>query len=468
MSDAPSGNLSPPGVSGQAVRRGLFGRARSLTRLGDHGRYRLDKILFHDGLGTVWAAFDEVTAARVAIRVFDGSLRDTAEARQRLRSRLHAIPHITHPNVAIVFAHDVSERGPAFMTMEQLSGETLAQRVERDGTIPPAEAASIGAALAQGLAAAHERGVKHGGITPDFVFMTSKGPKLLGVGLGDLAGGAPAENQASVAGDLLGLMNLVKTISAGPFAELGGGSDISAERLPGGAVGAVREQAEREKAEQDTAGRRAAAQERAERERAEREAADRERAEREAVERDQADRERAAWETAEREQEDRERAQRERVERRKADRERAEREAVERDQADRERAEREAVERDQADRERAALEAAEREQTDRERAQREKAERRKADRERAQREAVERDQADRERAQREAAEREQSDRERAEREKAERRKADRERAQREAVEREQSDRERAEREEAEHADPRLSRRHRRWRREGKV
>lgn len=239
MMDVPQGHSSQPEVPGvgERSRRGRLGRrARPSPELGG-GAYRLERWLFEDPLGTVWDAVGSGTRARVAVRVFEGPVVGTPEARRRLRSRLRATPQIRHPNVALVFSHEVKDKGYAFMTMEELQGETLAQRLRRDGPVPLEEATELGAALARGLSAAHERGVTHGGIAPEMVFITSRGPKLLGLGIGDLVHSRAGRSGNAAADDVLGLMRLVQTIAASPFTGANGEPGWPVQTLPGGVVG---------------------------------------------------------------------------------------------------------------------------------------------------------------------------------------------------------------------------------------
>jgi PASTA domain-containing protein len=180
----------------------------------------------------VWDAVGQGTGARVAIQVFEGPVVGTPNARRLLRSRLQATPQIRHPNVALVFDHEVKDKGHAFVTMEALHGETLSQRVARDGPVPFDEATLMGAALARGLAAAHERGVTHGGITSELVFITSQGPKLLGLGIGDLGHVHAEASGDPMADDVLELMRLVQAVAASPGGAVGKGalSDDPADR----------------------------------------------------------------------------------------------------------------------------------------------------------------------------------------------------------------------------------------------
>jgi len=363
MAQAPKGRQDRPGtpVVGETSRRGHIGRrARHYPKLAG-GAYLLDRRLFQDPLGTVWDAVVGATGARVAIRVFEGPVIGTQEARRILRSRLRATPQIRHPNVALVFNHDVKEKGYAFVTMEELRGETLSQRLARDGPVPLEEATEMGAALARGLAAAHERGVTHGGIAPEMVFITSGGPKLLGLGIGDLGHGYAGSSGDAAADDILGLMRLVKTITASPVAGANG-EGSPPKVLLGGAVG--QEALSSDPATRPSAQELAAALAEGPEFLAEPSeasypvAADVLREEKEQAERaarEQADRERLELETVKRaEREDAQREQRER-------RARGEREASERE----EHASREAVETDLEPAEPEAVEQAERERAKR-------------------------------------------------------------------------------------------------------
>ncbi len=362
MAEAPKARQDRPQapVVGETSRRGHIGRrARHYPKLAG-GAYVLHRRLFQDPLGTVWDAVVSATGARVAIRVFEGPAIGTLDARQILRSRLRATPQIRHPNVALVFNHDVKEKGYAFVTMEELRGETLSQRLARDGPVPLEEATEIGAALARGLAAAHERGVTHGGIAPEMVFITSGGPKLLGLGIGDLGHGYAGSSGDAAADDVLGLMRLVKTIAASPSAGADG-EGSPPKVLLGGAVGqdALSKHPAARPSAQELAAALADGPEfladpseatypvpavpREEKEQAERAA------------REQADRERVELETVKRAE--REAAEREQRERRA----RAEREALERE----EHANREAVETDLKPAEPEALERTERERAER-------------------------------------------------------------------------------------------------------
>jgi serine/threonine-protein kinase len=101
-------------------------------------------------------------------------------------SRLH------HPNVVPVIDYSCAEDEPLYLAMELVEGETLADRLDR-GPIPAAEAISIAAQIARGLAHAHERGVVHRDLKPSNIGIDAAGePRILDFGLALIAsdGGA--------------------------------------------------------------------------------------------------------------------------------------------------------------------------------------------------------------------------------------------------------------------------------------
>ena len=89
---------------------------------------------------------------------------------------------LSHPNILVLY--DVgADAGIHFVVTELLEGETLRERIAR-GPLPWRKAAEMGAAIAEGLAAAHSKGIVHQDIKPANIFLTSDGRvKILDFGL---------------------------------------------------------------------------------------------------------------------------------------------------------------------------------------------------------------------------------------------------------------------------------------------
>ncbi|XVQ08305.1 protein kinase domain-containing protein [Spirillospora sp. CA-255316] len=151
-------------------------------RLG--GRYRLVEPLGHGGMAVVWRAVDTVLDREVAVKVprTDGP----EEFTRRLRREARTAAGLEHPAITSVYDFGEAElpsggRLP-FVVMELLGGASLADRLA-GGPLPWAEAAAVGARLAEALAVAHAAGVVHRDVKPANVFLTPTGVKVLDFGI---------------------------------------------------------------------------------------------------------------------------------------------------------------------------------------------------------------------------------------------------------------------------------------------
>jgi PAS domain S-box-containing protein len=136
------------------------------------GRYRLDHRVARGGFGVVYAGVDVETGRPVAAKVLSpprtGEGRDHLE---RFRREGVAALRVDHPNAVDILDQGVTDAGLPYLVMELLSGETLRDRMDRDGTLAIGHVLDIGASVAGCLAAAHERGVTHRDITPANIFL---------------------------------------------------------------------------------------------------------------------------------------------------------------------------------------------------------------------------------------------------------------------------------------------------------
>ncbi|MEU4557867.1 serine/threonine-protein kinase [Actinoplanes sp. NPDC023936] len=150
-------------------------------------RYRLVTLLETGGMAQVWRTTDELLDRPVAVKLPAGDTRAAhlAWREARLAARL------SHPGIAAVHDYREAVRPDGsvapFVVMELLSGETVAARLA-DGPMPWGEAVSIGAAVAEALAAAHAAGVVHRDIKPGNVMLCPGGVKLLDFGISATAG----------------------------------------------------------------------------------------------------------------------------------------------------------------------------------------------------------------------------------------------------------------------------------------
>jgi eukaryotic-like serine/threonine-protein kinase len=195
-----------PSVSPETLTAG--DDARSLVG-GQFGPFRVVAWLGQGGMGCVYRAEDTRLGRMVALKLLPPGLAPDAAARAGLLREAKSAAAINHPRVATIY--EVGEiEGVAFIAMEHVQGQTLRQRAA-GRPLPPAIALGHALAVAEGLAAAHERGIVHRDLKPDNVMVGEGGVlKVLDFGLArplpaaaESAEGpasAPREPGASVAG----------------------------------------------------------------------------------------------------------------------------------------------------------------------------------------------------------------------------------------------------------------------------
>jgi eukaryotic-like serine/threonine-protein kinase len=136
------------------------------------GRYRLVRMIGSGGMGTVWEAEDENLGRPVAVKVLSESLTGGERAVRRFEREARAAARLSGPHVAAVYDFGRSEGSP-YIVMELVRGETLADRLAREGPLPPRDAARIATQVAEALEEAHAAGVVHRDVKPDNVMLTS-------------------------------------------------------------------------------------------------------------------------------------------------------------------------------------------------------------------------------------------------------------------------------------------------------
>ena len=139
------------------------------------GRYRLEDLLAHGGMASVFAAYDEVLHRRVAVKVHrTGSAPD----RRRFDREARVLAGLSHPNLVSVF--DAGEEGDdLFLVLELIDGPTLAHPLS-GGPLHPDEVSEMGGQLADALAYVHGQGVVHRDVKPSNVMFDEHGQARLG------------------------------------------------------------------------------------------------------------------------------------------------------------------------------------------------------------------------------------------------------------------------------------------------
>ena len=137
------------------------------------GTYRILSVLDQGGMGLVFDAEHTRLRRRVAVKVLARHLISDAQALARFNREAEIISQLEHPHIVQILDFDTTEQGEPYIVMELLKGESLSDRLERDGCLSIADSARIVHQTASGLFAAHQASIVHRDMKPANIFLTT-------------------------------------------------------------------------------------------------------------------------------------------------------------------------------------------------------------------------------------------------------------------------------------------------------
>jgi hypothetical protein len=142
------------------------------------GRFAVERAVGDDALGTIVAARDQKTQKAIALRVLGPGLIATPEAVEILRAEIKTAASITHRSLVATYGMG-NEKGARFVACEWLEGQPLAvvvaRRKQEDQPLSLRGAYNVIAHVGNALAAAHQKGLCHGAIRPNVVWVLRSG-----------------------------------------------------------------------------------------------------------------------------------------------------------------------------------------------------------------------------------------------------------------------------------------------------
>src|SRR5712691_642805 len=150
------------------------------TRLGSH---EVLALLGQGGMGEVYQAHDTKLGRDVAIKVLPEAFAHDPQRLSRFQREAKMLASLNHPNIATIHGLEESN-GTHHLVMELVLGETLRERIGREGALPVEEALGTAKQIAEALEAAHEKSIIHRDLKPANVKVTPEGKvKVLDFGL---------------------------------------------------------------------------------------------------------------------------------------------------------------------------------------------------------------------------------------------------------------------------------------------
>jgi predicted Ser/Thr protein kinase len=142
------------------------------TRL--NGRYRLEARIGTGGMSSVYRAIDETLERPVAIKLMNREFATDSDQLERFRREARAVAQLSHPHIVGVIDYG-EDQGRPYIVLEYVEGETLKERIRRNGELDVSEAVAYAIEIARALGCAHARHIVHRDVKPQNVLIDEEG-----------------------------------------------------------------------------------------------------------------------------------------------------------------------------------------------------------------------------------------------------------------------------------------------------
>ena len=199
--------FNTPAASGKDAAHDQGRMQRVLDAHYGAGRFRAGRAIGRGGMSTVWLAYDTREERDVAVKVLKPELTDDPEFRARFRAEAESAETIRSEHVVATYDYgeeanvDGTGMTYCFIVMEYVQGESLADILSRERTLPEIMALDLITQAALGLQAIHERNLVHRDIKPGNLMVTADGVvKVTDFGIAKAASAVPLTRTGMVVG----------------------------------------------------------------------------------------------------------------------------------------------------------------------------------------------------------------------------------------------------------------------------
>ncbi|MEW6730382.1 MAG: diguanylate cyclase [Acidobacteriota bacterium] len=134
-------------------------------------KYRLEMLIGHSSIGTVYLAEHIDLARKVAIKLLDGHCFSNRVALERFRRETRALARLKHPNIVTIHDFEIGLQGKAYLVMEYIDGHSLRAELNKGVALDPIHAVKITLGICAALEAAHTEGIIHSDLKPENIML---------------------------------------------------------------------------------------------------------------------------------------------------------------------------------------------------------------------------------------------------------------------------------------------------------
>ncbi len=130
------------------------------------GKYRVEVLLGHGGMGAVYRATHVVLDRTVAIKIIRGDFLSSTDREERFRREALAVARLKHAHVVTLYDYSVSPEHGTYIVMEYVNGRALSGEIRRRGRLPAAAAIDLARQICSAVQSAHAAGIVHRDLKP--------------------------------------------------------------------------------------------------------------------------------------------------------------------------------------------------------------------------------------------------------------------------------------------------------------